>query len=1029
MKKTFCISSTILFLFIIILESQAQISDSDLVSKFIDVKAPNPASLIDNSVILQNDLYTKTKLINIPIYTFKSKEIQIPVSISTKYPNRAEIQGQSEVGLGWNLQAGGKISRSVHGKADESVNGYFESYTKIENAANLSKGDFDNGMKNNWDTSPDEFYFSFNGIQGRFMFDNFKNIHVDSDRNVKIVPTFSNDNREILSFIIIDDNGFTYHFGNQDNAIEKTASKVDSETTNRLKSDMLVMASPNTNSTKVFNFVPDASFTFHADGSHGLPGPAITVGINNIIDVNNVTLPDGAFFALLGSVNIFQQTYLFDTTNDPINTGWKLTKIESPNKTDFVDFEYDVGGWVEFEMDAESVSHNFRKADALLPVRVYGVSDLPPPSISVSGFFDILYPGQIYAGRPDDWTSNGDGSFSNMQFAPKVTNVMSPTVYKKISLLKKITNKYGEYLSFKHTNGSISGYSPHTSQVLGPLYNPQLLESISIFPDDDEYNNTIASFEIVNDLTKLTILGKNYNFNYDNDNLKITYPTGGYARYSLPNAESLKEELYSPEDGLLTKELVFSEEVNYSTPSHETKLVFTTPPANMPGYTGYGWINIYNSAGNFHELNSKGEHKVYRTVKSFTNGKLQSLHKLTTPVTNPDDENISYYRLTTDEVISSGYHSRPPSTRDFERGIEENTIVYSPQGDIAKQISTTDLDHEIVTSIKAVRLNDYNITPGETNVETRSYSYYYYYFPIKKTLESKSESIFNDGKLTKTSNSVVFDTDNYYRNNVIKTITTDSNNDEIIKKTKYPYSIANDVYYSPTLNSQGVAYDLMEARNIDNIPIEETVYKKKDGTSEELLLSSKVNVFQLDISGSYPNINPESVEIIEETTPINDYIPIDIYLSGTNFYLTKDSRLNTKVNYEEFDSEGNLLQSRVKNSIPTSYIWGYNNRFVIAKLVGIEYQDIINSIGSATINNLNNSVDENFINAQVQTIRESFADGLVTTYTYNPILGVTSITDPRGITVYHEYDIYHRLKQVKDLDKNILSDYYYYTKN
>ena len=56
---------------------------------------------------------------------------------------------------------------------------------------------------------------------------------------------------------------------------------------------------------------------------------------------------------------------------------------------------------------------------------------------------------------------------------------------------------------------------------------------------------------------------------------------------------------------------------------------------------------------------------------------------------------------------------------------------------------------------------------------------------------------------------------------------------------------------------------------------------------------------------------------------------------------------------------------------------------------------------------------------------------MVSTYTYDPLIGVTSMTDPRGQTIYYEYDEFNRLKHVKDQDGNILSknDYHYATQN
>lgn len=54
-------------------------------------------------------------------------------------------------------------------------------------------------------------------------------------------------------------------------------------------------------------------------------------------------------------------------------------------------------------------------------------------------------------------------------------------------------------------------------------------------------------------------------------------------------------------------------------------------------------------------------------------------------------------------------------------------------------------------------------------------------------------------------------------------------------------------------------------------------------------------------------------------------------------------------------------------------------------------------------------------------------DAQMTTYTYIPDVGISSATDPKGQTIYYEYDPFSRLMNIKDKDGNIIKhiDYHY----
>jgi YD repeat-containing protein len=73
--------------------------------------------------------------------------------------------------------------------------------------------------------------------------------------------------------------------------------------------------------------------------------------------------------------------------------------------------------------------------------------------------------------------------------------------------------------------------------------------------------------------------------------------------------------------------------------------------------------------------------------------------------------------------------------------------------------------------------------------------------------------------------------------------------------------------------------------------------------------------------------------------------------------------------------------------------------------------------------------------AQVKTIinkiriHSSMVNAMVYTYTYKPLVGISSETDPNGNTTSYEYDNFGRLKSIKDIDGNIIQEYKYHYKN
>ncbi|WP_202703064.1 DUF5977 domain-containing protein [Flavobacterium sp. UGB4466] len=167
-----------------------------------------------------------------------------------------------------------------------------------------------------------------------------------------------------------------------------------------------------------------------------------------------------------------------------------------------------------------------------------------------------------------------------------------------------------------------------------------------------------------------------------------------------------------------------------------------------------------------------------------------------------------------------------------------------------------------------------------------------------------------------------------------------------------------------------------------------------------------------------------------EASTANLLLPKHVYANkgAQNISIPDDK----KITYDQYDQKGNILQYTVEGGLPVAIIWGYNKTQPIAKVENASYDQIasyvLNLQNRSDLdddNCLTEDCNEQILRSNLQTLRTSFPQFMITTYTYNPLLGVTSITDPKGIPSYYEYDTLGRLKFVKDQDLNVVQKYCY----
>ncbi|MEO1808429.1 MAG: hypothetical protein AAFU33_26720, partial [Bacteroidota bacterium] len=128
---------------------------------------------------------------------------------------------------------------------------------------------------------------------------------------------------------------------------------------------------------------------------------------------------------------------------------------------------------------------------------------------------------------------------------------------------------------------------------------------------------------------------------------------------------------------------------------------------------------------------------------------------------------------------------------------------------------------------------------------------------------------------------------------------------------------------------------------------------------------------------------------------------IRVYPDGGTDYVQMDM---------EYDQTGNLLETKREGNIPSSYIWGYHQKYPVAEIIGASHAEIVTAFGGA-IPNLGAG---GLSSAQEQTLRNWFATNRpwvqITTYTYDFLIGMTASKDPREKVTSYEYDKLNRLK-------------------
>lgn len=174
-----------------------------------------------------------------------------------------------------------------------------------------------------------------------------------------------------------------------------------------------------------------------------------------------------------------------------------------------------------------------------------------------------------------------------------------------------------------------------------------------------------------------------------------------------------------------------------------------------------------------------------------------------------------------------------------------------------------------------------------------------------------------------------------------------------------------------------------------------------------------IDAYQLTYD-SIGRIKQKEVALLTPTSPVTDeqinWDIVEIY--------KYDSIINKVVE---------VIDCRKK--ITTTYLWSYGGEYPIAEITNATLTEVKNKI-SVDIELLQNSYTPNM--SSVNNLRAVLPNASIKTMTYEPLIGMSSFTDPKGYTQYYEYDDFGRVKNIYEIvgdTRHILKHFEYQVTN
>ncbi|HEV3411441.1 MAG TPA: hypothetical protein VG101_03140 [Puia sp.] len=955
----------------------------------------------------------------------------MPISLSYNSNGLFPLRDAGWVGLGWNLNAGGSISRTVEGNIDgiqnsgynygqynlyDSIwlNGNVDSFLQRAYNPNLAYGN------NSYDMAPDIFDAEFNGIGDKFFWINGKAYLISYNKELSISWPSPTSN-----MVITTEGGVQYTFGAKETTTNYYYGGPDSIPQSYTSSWYLTQIISLQGDTIEFNYTSktwkqalnsyQTSYALSTttgqsdlgyDPNQYLPFPSITTQVLQSIVCRNsrvsFVLDPVARTDVNGTLPRLREIDVIDSlTSDTVKRNfmsYRYFGASSLNPQAYERLELKTISSINPEIVADSLTYTFKYINEF------------DTALNSSG---VGFPPKYTRGT--DYWGYYNGAGNNSSILPPPTSVYynpAPpsgasfssgvnkgpnTTYSQYGLLDTIVNPSGGYTAFQYQQNTF-----YNSSVGGVNNGPGLcLLSTSAFDGVNPNPVFQKNYAYLQDNGSTTsgILTNVPNYNGPTFSIVNSGTTTNYNIYAATNTSG----------GIGSSNPVFyyskvTESITSNGETHKTDHYFTEYPELVPDIRETESVDYLNT------VNTNVFTPIKKTISSYTYSSDTSDIFTSSPYMGV--ENLSsthnpkvWYSYGHSDLSWSTYWVRPTSQQVTQYDVNGDSLV-------------TTTNYFFNTNTRNLTCSEAQGSDGETVVQKYKYPEDYV-SGITGNMVSKhvlapvierqtwlkqnsSDSLLISGSITQYNQSI-FKPDTTYAIETTSPIESLSN--ETTSGGLYS-SLLSDAHY---VRKEQLQYDgntnLSVATKASDIPVSYIWDYRHSNPIAEVSNASPADIaytsFEADGTGGWTvkggGLNPGGVSGINSQSMHNDTISKS-GLTSTTTYVVSYWTSNGSAYSIAGTIAGYPIQGKRING------WSYFEH----KITG---QTSVSITGTGNIDEL----------------RLYPANAQMVTYTYTPLVGISTKCDADNRATYYQYDPFGRLKVVLDQDRNIIKTIQYHT--